>query len=160
MRKMIDAEVRFNSMKLRQMGGIVEEIKSKMCYVKFDVEGMRVSYVYNVNKRGNYFLERVKPYPAPIREYDEEDQIVDVIKTDLEQFKNASKSHNFNGFIEINKKMSETLKKFEDLFLYYNVPEEENRLIYNKLLEIEAEIEKTKRSVERVYHKKDPENLI
>lgn len=159
MKKIIDADISLNSIKLRQMGGVVKEVEGRVCYVKFDINGLKVAYVYHINKDQKYFLERTLPYPLPLTEIDAESTVVDVIEIDLEQFKMATQSHNFKGFVEINKKMSQILKKFEDLFLYYNVPEEENTLIYNKLIEIEKEIEKVKISVERVYLKKDPENL-
>ncbi len=159
MKKLIDAEVAFNSMKLRQMGADVKVINSKMSYVKFDINGFKVSYVYNINKHGKYFLERISPYPIALREFDDEDDIIEIIKIDLEQFRNAVKSHNIKSFIDINRRLSEVIKKFEDLFLYYNVPEEENTIIYEKLNEIEKEIEKTKNSAKRVYHKKDPDFL-
>ncbi len=159
MKKLIDAEVAFKSMKLRQMGADVKVINSKMCYVKFDINGLKVSYVYNINKHGRYFLERIAPYPIALREFDEENDIIDIIEIDIEQFKNALGSHNIDSFIDINRRLSEIIKKFEDLFLYYNVPEEENEIIYKKLDDIEKEIEKTKNSAKRVYHKKDPDFL-
>jgi hypothetical protein len=55
--------------------------------------------------------------------------------------------------------MHQTLRKFEDLFLYYNVPSEEVDIIKARLDEINQEITKTKASAERVYFKKNPENL-
>ncbi len=159
MRKMIDAEVTLQTMKLQQMGGKVQVINSKMCYVKFDLSGFQVEYAYNVNKHGNYFLERIAPYPLPLREFDREDAVVEIIDIDLEQFKNAIKSHNIESFININRKMTQTIKQFEDLFLYYNVPAEENTIIFAKLQEIENEIQKTKDASQRIYFRKEPDNL-
>lgn len=159
MKRLIDAEVSLQTMKLRQMGGKVNVINSKMCYVKFDICGFRVEYAYNINKHGNYFLERIAPYPLPLKEFDREEAVVDIIAIDLEQFKNAIKSHNIEDFININRKLSQTIKRFEDLFLYYNVPAEENRIIFDKLKEIDTEIEKTKASAKRIFFKKDPEFL-
>lgn len=159
MRRIIDAEVTLQTMKLRQMGAKVQVINSKMCYVKFDLSGFKVEYAYNINKHGNYFLERIAPYPLPLREFDREEAVIDIIEIDLEQFKNAIKSHNIASFITINRKLTQTIKKFEDLFLYYNVPAEENDIIFKKLEEIDAEIEATKKSSTRLYFRKEPENL-
>ncbi len=159
MRRLVQAEVKINAMKLRQMGGDVTVINSKMCFVKFDVGGLKVSYAYNINKKGKYFLERIQPYPLPVKEFEREEALVDIIEVDLEQFKNAAKSHNIDAFIEIIRKLHSLLNKFEDLFLYYNVPEEENNIISAKLDEVEGEIEKTKQVAERLYYKKDPDNL-
>lgn len=159
MRKLIDAEVTLQTMKLVQMGAKVQVINSKMCYVKFDLSGFKVEYAYNINKHGNYFLERIAPYPLPLREFDREEAVIDIISIDLEQFKNAIKSHNIEDFININRKLTQTIKRFEDLFLYYNVPTEENELIFNKLKEIDDEIELVKSTAQRIYFKKEPENL-
>lgn len=159
MRKLIEAEVTLQTMKLQQMGAKVHVISSKMCYVKFDLSGFQVEYAYNINKHGNYFLERIAPYPLPLREFDREDAVIDIIEIDLEQFKNAIKSHNIDSFININRKLTQTIKRFEDLFLYYNVPAEENDIIFKKLSEIDEEIEKTKASSKRIYFRKDPDNL-
>ncbi len=159
MKKLLEAELKLQAIKLRQMGGNVTVINSKMCYVKFDVSGVKVSYAYNVNKKGRYFLERIQPYPLPFKEYDREETIVEMIRIDLEQFKNAVKSDNINSFIEINRKLHSIMEKFEDLFLYYNVPAEENKVIFAKLTEIEDEIEQTKQTADRIYYGKDPDSL-
>ncbi|WP_207736355.1 hypothetical protein [Fusibacter ferrireducens] len=159
MRKLMNAEVMEHSMRLRQMGADVQVINSKMCFVVFPLEEFDVAYCYNVNKKGKYFLERIKPYPLALREFDKEQDAIDIIEIDLEQFKNAVKSHNIEAFIEINKRLNETLMKFEDLFLYYNVPKEETNFILERLDQIDDEIKKTKETATRVYFKKNPEHL-
>jgi len=159
MRKLINAEVMQNTMKLQQLGAKVQVINSKLCYVNFDIGGFKIQYVYNVNSKGNYFLERIKPYPLPLKEFESEQDIVDIIDIDVEQFRNALKSHNIEGFINISRKLNQTLKKFEDLFLYYNVPAAEIDVMINKLTDFDDEIEKMKGEAERLYFRKDPENL-
>ncbi len=144
MKKILDSELTVDTIKLKQLGGTVSVIRSKMCYVKFDVSGIKVSYVYNINKDGNYFLERIMPYPLPIKEYDSEDSVFDVIQFDLEQFRNAVKSHNIDEFIEVSKQFNRSLKNFENLFLYYNVPFDRLNLIHSKLNELNSLIEETK----------------
>jgi hypothetical protein len=159
MRKIMNAEILAQSMKLNQLEAQVTTINSKLCYIHFDVSGYQLEYVYNVNDKGNFFLERIKPYPLPLRVVDHEDAVVDIIEVDLEQFKSAIKSQNISTFINISKRMSETLAKFEDLFLYYNVPAEQADFIAQKLTEINNEIDKATHSAERLYFKKDPEHL-
>jgi len=159
MRKLMNAEVMEHNMRLRQMGADVQVINSKMCFVVFQVGEIEVAYCYNVNKKGRYFLERTKPYPLALREFEKEQDVINIIEIDLEQFRNASKSHNIEGFISINRNMHQTLRKFEDLFLYYNVPSEEVDIIKARLEEINQEISKTKASAKRVYFKKNPDNL-
>lgn len=159
MSKLLDAELTIHNMKLRQMGAKIKTINSKMCYVKFDIGGFEVAYVYNINKDGNYFLERIKPYPLAIREFYDEEQLIEIIEIDLEQFKNAIKSHNIQSFVEINRKLHLSIKKFEDLFLYYNVPQEECDKLIGLLDEIDKEINATQASSKRLYFKKEPDNL-
>ncbi|MDK2867634.1 MAG: hypothetical protein PWP51_2496 [Clostridiales bacterium] len=159
MRKLMNAEVMEHTMRLRQMGADVQVINSKMCFVLFQVGEIDVAYCYNVNKKGRYFLERIKPYPLALREFEREQDVIDIIEIDFDQFRNASKSHNIENFIQINRMMHRTLRKFEDLFLYYNVPPEKADFILEHMREINFEIDKTKASAERVYFRKNPENL-
>ncbi|QEK12416.1 hypothetical protein FQB35_08525 [Crassaminicella thermophila] len=159
MRKYVNAEASQHDMKLIQLGAKVEQVNSKMCYVKFNVGGIELVYVYNINKKGKYFLERIKPYPLPLRVFECESDVVELIKIDLEQFKSAVNSRNINTFIEINSKLNRTIKQFEDLFLYYNIPKIEMEIIMKKIDEIQDEIQKAKNMSQRIYFSKDPENL-
>ena len=59
-----------HEMVLRQMGGEVLQLPSSCCYVRFHIGDFRLSYVYNINKSNRYFLERLKPYPLPLKEYE------------------------------------------------------------------------------------------
>lgn len=159
MSKLLDAELTMQTMKLRQMGAKIKTINSKMCYVKFDISGFEVAYVYNINKDGNYFLERTKPYPLAIREFYDEEEVIEIIEIDLEQFRNAIKSHNIQSFIDINRRLHQSIKKFEDLFLYYNISVEECDKIISLLDGIDDELKIAKQSSNRLYFKKEPDNL-
>ena len=159
MRKLMNAELMEHDIKLRQMGADVYVINSKMCFVVFLIGNTEIAYVYNVNKKGRYFLERIKPYPLALREFEREEDVIEIIEIDLEQFKNASNSHNIETFIEINQNFNLSLRKFEDLFLYFNVPKETAEAIKSKLEEIDHIIEAAKTSSDRIYFKKNPDNL-
>lgn len=159
MRKYINAEVMQHTMKLQQMGAKVTVVNSKHCYVSFDIGGFTVSYSYNVNAKGKYFLERIKPYPLPLKVFDKEEDVIEIIKIDLEQFKSAIRSHNINDFIDISRHLNIHLKKFEDLFLYYNIPSEEIRILIDHLKKIDEDIERIKEKSERLYFVKEPDNL-
>lgn len=154
-----NAEVTQHSMKLEQLGAKVRVVDSKLCYVDFDLSGLKLQYVYNVNKKGNYFLERIKPYPLALKEFELEQDIVEIIAIDVEQFKNALKSHNISKFIDIARKLNFTLKKFEDLFLYYNISSDEVDKAFDQLREFDENIEMMKKDAERLYFKKNPDNL-
>lgn len=159
MRKYVNSEATQHEMKLIQMGAEVEQINSKMCYVKFKVDNIEVAYVYNLNKKNKYFLERIKPYPLPLREFEDEADMIEIIKIDMKQFENAAKSKNIDVFIKINNELINAIKEFEDLFLYYNVPQIEGEIILEKIQEIHNEIYKTQQESQRVFFDKEPENL-
>lgn len=156
----IEMEAEQHEMKLRQMGGEFLQLSSKCCYVRFIIGDFRLSYVYNINKSNHYFLERLKPYPLPLKEYENEDDVIEMIRLDLEHFKNAAKSKNITSFIKINQELNRTAKAFEDLFLYYNVETFHTDTILQKLDEIKDEIRKTVDDSERLFDDGEPCSLI
>lgn len=158
-RYIISSEATKHSMKLTQMGASVKQVNGKLCYVTFDLGYITLEYAYNINAKGKYFLERIKPYPLPIKAYDNEDDVIDIIEIDVEQFRNAVNSSHVEDFILISNKLHETIKKFEDLFLYYNVPTEQVALLLKDVEEMNDTIQETKSKSVRVYTKKDPETL-
>ncbi|MBS4538871.1 hypothetical protein GOQ27_10370 [Clostridium sp. D2Q-11] len=159
MRKYMMAEVEKHQTIFSQLGAQVHVMNSLLCYITFDIDGTEVSYVYNVNKKDKYFLQRIEPYPEPAGTFNNEDELIDIIKIDIEQFKNAKNSHVFSDFVEINKSLSQTVRNFEDLYLYYNVPHDTMDNIKEKLDDIRTMIKEAKDSSERVYNKKDPDTI-
>lgn len=153
------AEADIHSIALRQLGADVVVMNSLLCYVSFNVKGTKVSYVYNINKKNKYFLQRVKPYHESGGIFSNEDEVIKTIKIDIEQFENAANSHHFKEFIEFNQKLNETIRNFEDLYLYYNVPNETIEEIQTELHKMQALIKRTKETSKRVYNKKDPDTI-
>ncbi|SHK49999.1 hypothetical protein [Paramaledivibacter caminithermalis] len=144
---------------LRKLGAKVISIQGIMFYVKFKIKDTKLSYMYHIKTDNTYYLERIKPYFMTIGDFQSEEDIIDVIKIDLEQFTNAMNSKNFNNFIQIDKSITKLVRYFEDLFLYYNVSkddlntiQDEVDLLLNKIIEI-------KNKSKRVYYKKDPDVL-
>ncbi|MCT4634520.1 MAG: hypothetical protein N4A76_17545 [Firmicutes bacterium] len=159
MRKYIDAEAIQHSMKLQQLGAKVHQINSKMCYIEFDLGKIKLEYVYNINNKGKYFLERIKPYPLPLKVFESEIDIVETIKLDLSQFKNAIQSKNIENFVEINQMLNMSIKKFEDLFLYYNVPTLDMKEMREMIEKVDKLIELMKDDSVRICFDKEPDNL-
>jgi hypothetical protein len=159
MRKYLNAEASQHEMKLTQMGATVKQVNSKMCFVKFKRDHFTASYVYNINNHNKYFLERIKPYSIITKEFESEEDVIKVIEIDIKQLDNASKSKNFDHFILINNQLNQLKKEFEDLYLYYNVPQHEIAVIMKKLKEIHEEIIQTKDENKRVFFDKDPEYI-
>jgi hypothetical protein len=137
-------------MRLKQLGAEVQSIHGILCYVKFDIENMEVSYVYNINAKNQYYLQRVRPYPIVAGVFPTQKEIVKFIKWDMQQFRNASKSRVFNKFIEVNKKLHLTMLSIEDLFLTHNVPVERMEQIEQLLNDIEKVVNETRQSSSKI----------
>ena len=160
MDKYVNSEVNQHLMKLLQLGANVQVVSGKLIYVKFVLSNdVEVAYVYNINKHNKYFLERLKPYKLPIREFDSAADVIEIIKIDVEQFKNACNSHKIKSFISINKDLHHTIKSFEDLFLYYNIPTDCVSKLENSLKDIKEAIKKASTESNRIFFDKEPENL-
>jgi len=145
------AEVTKHTIKLQQLGAKVIVIKSTLCYVNFDVDGVKIQYAYNVNHKGNYFLERIKPYPLAIEELGTEKDVIKLISKDVDKFKNALKGRHIDSFITIAKQISTTFSAFEDAFLNYKIPDEKVEKIYKKILALDIEIDVIREAAEALY---------
>lgn len=159
MQNYISAEAMEQEMKLVQMGAKVTQINGKLCFVQFKIGGVDVEYVYNLNGKGQFFLERIKPYPLPLRPFDDESKVVEIIDIDLEQFRQAACSTHMPQFIQLGKQFHETAKRFEDLFLYYNVPDKAIMALQDVLIQANEIIDQCKTDSDRLYFRKDPDNL-
>lgn len=144
---------------LRGLGARVLDIQGIMFYVKFKINGYKISYIYHLNPDNTYFLERVKPYSMVVGDFNTEEDIVDVIKVDIDQFKNAMNSNNFGRFIEVDNNISKLVRIFEDLYLYYNIQAEDIDNLNDEIKKILLTIKDIKSHSDRVYFKKDPEVL-
>ncbi|MFV0519543.1 MAG: hypothetical protein ACK5LY_04635 [Lachnospirales bacterium] len=145
--------------KLQHSGGKVNQIDSKVCYVSFMVGDIEVEYVYNINHHDMFFIERIKPYPEPFDTFNDEKAVVDQILDDVERFKKANKSKNIEEFIDINKSLSQLIKNFEDLYLYYNVPKKDADDIYEKVENLVEIVYNIKNNSERVYFDSEPKSF-
>lgn len=160
MNKYINSEVSQHIMKLLQLGANVQVVSGKMVYVKYQVaEDFEVAYVYHINKKNKFFLERIKPYPLPIKEYESAKEVINIIKIDIEQYRNAAKSKCVNDFVEINRGLHNAIRSFEDLYLYYNVDKKCIENIKKDISDIQDNIKKSACQCQRLYFDKEPENL-
>lgn len=144
----------------KALGARVLDIQGIMFYIKFTLKNnIKLSYIYHLNPDNTYFLERIKPYSMAIGDFNNEEDVVDTIKVDLEQFENAINSKNFNTFIDIDHKISKLVRIFEDLYLYYNIKPEDLVSLEGEVYKLLEKIIEIKSNSERVYFKKDPEVL-
>lgn len=158
-KQFLDLEKDIHELKLRQMGAEVEDIRGIMHYVCFKLDGTSVKYVYHINKKGKYFLQRRSPYPLNVGTFESKEDVINIIQHDLAQMKNAKKSKKFDKFIEINQSLSTTMRNFEDLFLYYNVSRTQTEKLEEALQQFKSLILETRDMSERVYFEKDPDTL-
>lgn len=141
---------------LEKMGARVIDVHGIMYMVKFLIRDIKINYIYHINPDNTFFLERTKPYVIPMGDFDTEEDILEIIKIDFEQFKMAMHSSNFQEFIEIDTSITKLVRTFEDLFLYYNVSKDNLDEIRGKTEEVLEKIHEVKDSSERVYFKKEP----
>lgn len=144
---------------LKALGARVLDIQGIMFYVKFNINNTKISYIYHLKPDNTYFVERIKPYTMPIGDYSSEEEIVDLIKIDIEQFQNAMKSHNFENFIKVDHNISKLVRIFEDLYLYYNISEDDITSLNDEVKQVLSLIKDIKKKSDRVYFKKEPDML-
>lgn len=177
MNKFISAETTIHHMNLIQLGAKVKIVNGKMIYVEFTLEnGLKLAYVYHINKNGKYFLERIKPYPLPVKELETPEDVITLIRIDYDQFTNVVKAHiqhekqkngatndtpssNLHMFIDVNRRLHHTMRTLEDLFLYYHLPRGSMATIEDDIDSIERKIQNLVKECDRIYFEKDPDNL-
>lgn len=145
--------------KLREMGCKVVNVQGVMFYVTYMLEDFKISYMYHIDTDNTYYLERLKPYVVSAGSFKTEEEVVKTIKIDIDQFRNAKKSKNFNKFIEVDTQISNTVRTFEDLFLYYNISSEDTEIIKDEIIKINDMLNDIRSRSERVFHEKDPESF-
>lgn len=144
---------------LEKMGAKVIDVHGIMYLVKFRINDIKITFLYHVNQDNTFFLERIKPYVVPIGAFETEEDVLEIIKIDIEQFQNAMKSTHFKEFIEIDRHISGMVRTFEDLFLYYNVSPEDIDDIRRRTEELHEKILDVRKRSERVYFKKEPDSF-
>ena len=145
--------------RLNELGCKVIAVQGVMFYVKCSLKNLKIEYVYHINKDNTYYLERIKPYVVSAGKFKSEEEVVDAIKTDLCQFKNASHSKNFDNFIDVDKRITKAVRVFEDLFLYYNISKDDTQLIKNHIDSFMNLLEDVANKSERVFHEKNPRSF-
>lgn len=135
---------------LRQIGASqITKVRGILYFIKFKLnQDIEISYVYNINAKNQYFLQRIKPYPIPQGIFTDEYEIVSFIKKDLNKFTMAMNSSNFNLFLNVTKKLNLASYNFEDLFLNYNVNSDDFEKLDKALDDILNEIKFAKNNSE------------
>jgi len=143
----------------KKMGGKVIDIQGMMFIVDFNLSQYNISYVYYLNEDNTFLLDRIKPYFLSIGYYENEEEIVDIIRSDIDQFKNAMNSTNFDQFVEIDNHLAKLVRLFEDLYLYYNIDKSDIIKLDESVNCILDNIKEIMNHSDRAYTKKEPEVL-
>ena len=123
-------------MLLTQMGADVKSIHGLVCFVRFSIEDTEFFYVYNLNAKNKYYLQKVLPYPVGAGEFSKPSEIVKYIKKDMEAFRKVSKGENFKNFVNAGLELHHTIHKVEETFLNYDVSNENMDEFLKKINEI------------------------
>jgi len=125
-------------MQLTQMGAKVTNLHGLVSFIHFNLDQIELFYVYNINSKNQYFLQMVKPFSTGAGVFSKPQDIVQYIKDDLKQFKNASNSNVFPEFTSVNQALCSTIQSVKDVFMTYNVPQDKMLQIKGKIDEISA----------------------
>lgn len=134
------------NMQLRQMGAAVTQIHGLINYVRFSVGEHELYYVYNLNAKNEYYLQRIKPYPMSAGVFPNADAIAEFIEMDLKTFQNAMKSGHFAAFLDINRRLLALTQELEETYLHCNVPDNCFRDAVSRLAEMEQALDAMKKS--------------
>ena len=131
---------------LRQLGATeIKKVRGLLYFIEFQIdENLQVSYCYNINKKGKYFLQRINPYPISEGVFETEIEVVTFITKDLKKFKNAKNSSNFDTFLEVTKKVNKMTDRIEYLFLNYNVEKEDMNKLNKELDDVNLTVDQIK----------------
>ena len=147
---MLPAEQEDLDKTLSQMGAQVKSIQGLVCFVRFDIDGRELFYVYNINAKNQYYLQKVLPYPVGAGIFSHPSDVIAYIKRDLKLFRNAVKSRTFESFLQASTKIHTVLHKVEDTFLNYNVPIEEMQRISDVLDAVDAKLGEIRKSSQKI----------
>ncbi|MCY6483381.1 hypothetical protein OW763_03290 [Clostridium aestuarii] len=136
---------------LEQLGAEVCNIKEPLYYIKFTIHGTKFRYLYHINRKNKYFLERISPYNMPIAGFDLEENIINSIKIDIEKFKNAKNSKKFENFIYTNQDIVNIAKIFEKIYLHYNISKYDLKEINDEICNIKSKLEDIVKTNKIVY---------
>ena len=69
------------------------------------------------------------------------DPYFELIRHDVEKFRNALKCHHIDSFVTMARELNQTFRSFEETFLNYNIPGGKVEKIYKKIQALNLEIE-------------------
>lgn len=121
------------NLRLRQAGA--KSIKTNRAHinvVKFEIsEDINITYLYEIKESNEIYLQRVNPYTMMIGRFYSDKDLIHMLLRDVEFFRNAKNSSNYEKFVEIERAYIKYSKDLEDLFIEYNVSSEDlDKILY------------------------------
>lgn len=108
---------------LRQAGA--DSIQTHLAHinlVSFQIApDVKVAYVYEIKENGEIYLERTSPYPMLMGRMYDENALIEMVKNDVESFRNAYNSRNYDTYLQLVKSHLRFQWAAEDLFMNHNV---------------------------------------
>ena len=138
--QVVSAQQDHMGMLLKQMGADVRQINGLVCFVRFALGDTELFYVYNLNADDQYYLQRVKPYPMSAGVFADPAQIAEYIERDVQAFREAAKSGQFDNFVDINLRLSALSRALEDTFMKRDVSKAELTQLGFDLREMERKL--------------------
>lgn len=132
----ISAEQDNIDMQLTQMGAKVKSIHGLVCFVRFHMNDTDIFYVYNINAKDQYYLQKVLPYPVGAGVFTKPAEIIDYIKKDISSYKIASKEPLFKDFVNVNLELDQTIHNMEETYMNFDIPKEKLKEIAGKVEQI------------------------
>lgn len=121
---------------LKHLGAKFIDIEGEIYRVSFKFERIQITYVYGIDEESNFYLERIQPYILFLGNYFSEEEIVKVISSDVNQFKQMMTSTDFLTFLDINNRFSHISKTIEKRYMSARLTESEMLFIIGKIEEI------------------------
>lgn len=139
-----------NKIKLKQLGAKVESLQSKIYHVTFKINDTNLEYYYNINESGKFFLERMQPFHRDFGVFTEENHAIRAIYEDVEYFKNAVNSKNYNKFIELSHEIEGIRNDYSYLFLHHNIPTDSIVRLEENIKKIRVKVDEYAKSAEEI----------
>ncbi len=139
-----------NKLKLNQMGAKLKRINSKIYHVSFVIGDTRLEYFYNINEDGKFFLERMKPYYKNFKVKTDENEAIEEIYRDVQYFKNATNSHNYEKFLNMSIEMGKVHDAYAEMFLHHNIPEQALKEIEEHLIAVKRKVEELNKTTQEI----------
>ena len=130
------------NMLLRQQGAkTVKVVPAKMTTVEFEInECTKITYMYEMTDKGDVYLQRVKPYPMNMGVLSADDELVNNIAFDIQNFSRACQSDNYLKYLELANQIGDIERELEDMFLMNDIKAEQMDEIHNAMNDLHEEI--------------------